>query len=85
MSLLTRAVLIGYARVSTDQKLELQQDALQKAGYVQRPAIINAQTCNQEISKPELNATIKLRQLELTANEPELFANEPAIIRFKQN
>jgi|694.fasta_scaffold11030_11 hypothetical protein len=34
MSLLTRAVLIGYARVSTDQKLELQQDALQKAGYV---------------------------------------------------
>ena len=34
MSLLTKAVLIGYARVSTDQKLGLQQGALQKAGYV---------------------------------------------------
>ncbi|WP_373527142.1 hypothetical protein [Nostoc sp.] len=44
-----------------------------------------AQTCNQDISQPGLNATIILVQPGLTATEPGLFATEPAIIGLSQD
>jgi len=44
-----------------------------------------AQTCNQDIYKPGLNATIIVLQPGLTATEPGLFATEPAIIGLSQD
>ncbi|MBD2609990.1 MAG: hypothetical protein RMY62_003685 [Nostoc sp. ZfuVER08] len=50
-----------------------------------RPAIINAQTCNQEIFQPGLFATKGVTKPGLAANEPGLIATEPAIIHLNQD
>lgn len=44
-----------------------------------------AQTCNQDVSQPGLNATIIVLQPGLFATEPGLNAIEPAIIGLSQD
>ncbi len=58
MSLLTKLMLIGYARVSTDdQNLNLQQDALRAAGCEK---IFEDRISGAKANRPGLNSAIEM-------------------------